>query len=738
MPEDRRLAAIMFTDIVGYSKLMGEDEDKAFKILRKNREIQRPIIKKYHGEWLKEMGDGILASFHTSSDAVRCAGEIQQAAKKEGIGLRIGIHEGEVVFEGGDVLGDGVNVASRLEELAEEGAINISGSVYKDIKNKAGITAEFIEEKTLKNVDEPVKVYQVKCKEPDEELLDEKPSMRKKNKLLLYTIGGLTVVIIGIIIWQFLPVEKIEFEKTAIVDKSIAVKPFTNDSPDEENEYFCNGMMEDILTNLQRISDLKVKSRTDVEQYRDNKKTIATMGAELGVAYILEGSVRKAGDNLRITAQLIDVKTGDHLWASTYDGKYTDEIFKFQSEVAEMVASSLKAVITPIEEERLEKKPTTETIAYDYLIRGRDEIYNFWRTRDIRQLKLAHKLIDKALEIDSQYLDAIAIKGNAYIADKNYDSAYLYARRLLEIDSKSAEGYYLMGEYYRFIGEIDAAINNYLLTVEHYKKGDLLPINITNVVIGVLYCQQKNDYLKGLPFIQKGLETEYFAYSAYLGGVFAYIGDFHRADSHTKRMITLDPTQSKWYTRIVSEKLFLQDKFNQALIFLDSICSITLNEDVCNRQLFFAYEFLNNSDKSEYYLNQFISNNNNYWHPRDSIWIVYKYLKVDKNKDAIQFLNNYRISLENRLSGNISNWVLLNLSAIHAMLNEKEKSLRYLSEAVELGQGSTIFRLIEYYPFFENLKDDPEFKTIIEHNNDKLEKVQAQINQMRERGEITF
>ena len=168
MPEDRRLAAIMFTDIVGYTALMGSDEDKAFQLLRKNREIQRPIIKKYRGEWLKEMGDGILASFHTASDAVRCAGEIQHAAKKEGIPLRIGIHEGEVVFEGSDVLGDGVNVASRLEELAEEGCINISGAVYKDIKNKAGIEAEFVEEKVLKNVEEPVKVYSVFCEEQEE------------------------------------------------------------------------------------------------------------------------------------------------------------------------------------------------------------------------------------------------------------------------------------------------------------------------------------------------------------------------------------------------------------------------------------------------------------------------------------------------------------------------------------------------------------------------------------------
>ena len=240
MPEDRRLAAIMFTDIVGYTAMMGSDENKAFKVLRKNREIQRPIIKKYRGEWLKEMGDGILASFHTASDAVRCAGEIQQAAKKEGIGLRIGIHEGEVVFEGGDVLGDGVNVASRLEELAEEGAINISGAVYKDIKNKAGITTEFIEEKELKNVEEPIKVYKVHFEVGEQAIKKDQP-VTKRNKLLYYIIAGLVVVIAIILIWQFLPLKEtepviVESEKGEI-DRSIAVLPFANLSDDPAQEY---------------------------------------------------------------------------------------------------------------------------------------------------------------------------------------------------------------------------------------------------------------------------------------------------------------------------------------------------------------------------------------------------------------------------------------------------------------------------------------------------------------------
>jgi class 3 adenylate cyclase len=204
MPEDRRLAAIMFTDIVGYTALMGSDEDKAFKILRKNRNIQKPLIKKYNGKWLKEMGDGILASFNNSSDSVRYAGEIQHAVKKEGIALRIGIHEGEVVFEGGDVLGDGVNVASRLEEIADDGCINISGAVFKDIKNKAGISTEFIEEKTLKNVDEPVKVYRVSCEESNNETNQTHTKRKFSIKYIYYLFAGFVIIIVSVLAIQYL------------------------------------------------------------------------------------------------------------------------------------------------------------------------------------------------------------------------------------------------------------------------------------------------------------------------------------------------------------------------------------------------------------------------------------------------------------------------------------------------------------------------------------------------------
>jgi len=278
-------------------------------MLKRNHVIHESLIQKHNGTLIKEVGDGTLASFPLASDAVRCAIEIQQACEEQNIPLKIGIHEGEMVFAGSDVLGDGVNIASRLQESAEEGCITISGSVYRDSKNKTGIKTEFLEEKTFKNIDEPIKVYNVLFKEKRE--VSKEPQTQqafKKSKIFYYIMAGLIVVISAILIWRFLPIKVVEStdKSTEVVDKSIAVLPFTDISPDKDQEYFSDGMMDAILMHLWKIGDLEVTSRTSVMQYKGTTKTTPQIAEELGVAHVLEGSVSKSGDRIRIIVQLID------------------------------------------------------------------------------------------------------------------------------------------------------------------------------------------------------------------------------------------------------------------------------------------------------------------------------------------------------------------------------------------------------------------------------------------------
>ncbi|MCK5367594.1 MAG: adenylate/guanylate cyclase domain-containing protein, partial [Cyclobacteriaceae bacterium] len=310
-----------------------------------------------------------------ASDAVRCAIEIQKQSKDQDLPLKIGIHEGEMVFEGNDVLGDGVNIASRIQDDTQEGCIMISGSVYKDIKNKSDIKTKFIKEKAFKNVDEPVKVYQVLCEGETKEDKSGQDQDQKKSgsRIMYYIVGGLVVVIAAILIWQFIPNKeagKPTPEETVVeMDRSIAVLPFKNLSPEEENQYFCDGIMEGILNHLSKIKDLRVVSRTSVEKYRDGSIQSPQIGEELNVTYLVEASVFKLDDKIRVTAQLIESAKDEHIWSGEYDRDLKD-VFEVMSDISQQVASEVKVVIAPEVKERIESIPTKNLDAYNYYLLG--------------------------------------------------------------------------------------------------------------------------------------------------------------------------------------------------------------------------------------------------------------------------------------------------------------------------------------------------------------------------------
>ncbi len=460
MPDQtRQLAAIMFTDIVGYTALMGSDEDKAFEVLKKNHAIHENLINKYNGRLIKEIGDGTLASFPLASDAVRCAMEIQKEAKDQDIPLKIGIHQGEMVMAGADVLGDGVNIASRLQEASQEGCITISGKVYSDIHNKAGFKTKYIGEKKLKNVDDPMKVYEVLCQEKaiKVETTKGEGSQKARKKLPYFIIAGMVVVIAAILIWKFLPKKDKDSQTTdgttEEVDKSIAVLPFANMSDDPEQQYFSDGIMEAILNNLTKIEELKVISRTSVMQYRNTEKTSPKIGEELGVAYLLEGGVQTSKGMVRINAQLIDAVNDRHVWSENYDRELTD-IFAIQSEIAQKIATELSTVLSPREIAAIEIKGTDNLEAYNLFLMGR----YLWYTRTEEGLKKSVDYFEQSLAKDPQYALAYSGLADSYLIlvaygylpmDEGHPKAKEQALKALEIDPNLAEAHATLGSMAR-------------------------------------------------------------------------------------------------------------------------------------------------------------------------------------------------------------------------------------------------------------------------------------------------
>jgi len=739
--QSRQLAAIMFTDIVGYTKLMGEDEEQAFELLKKNRAVQRPIIENFNGRWLKEIGDGVLASFSTVSDAVYCAATIQKTCEDHpDLKLRIGIHEGEVVFEGTDVFGDGVNIASRLEPLAPIGGILVSESVHRNLGNKKSIVSTFLREEQLKNVKEPIKIYSVQV-EGVEPLVIAKtsatpqqipPKSRNPGKMAFAVAGVLLILLLSYFLYSnFSTQQQLADAPPKVIDKSIAVLPFKDDSQGGDNQYFCDGMMDEILNHLQKITELGVKSRSAVEPYRNSDLSFATKAQELEVAFILEGAVRKYGDRFRVTTQLIDVESGNHLWSETYDGVFSDTIFVIQSNIAKKIATSLHAVITPEEEKVIDKYPTTNVAAYELYIRAKHEQRGFFRTREDKHEKAAIALFDQALKLDPNYVLAIAGRGVMFLRSESVDSAFIYADRVIALAPELNRGYGLKGDYYFYTGKLDLALDQFFKAISLPPKDDFW--FWFHRAIGMIYTGQ-NDPVKAIPYLKKDLErTETQSMPGkYLGlaGVYQDIGDYETAEEYVSKSLEMEV--GCFAIRRYHFLMQTQGKFKEALQFIDSTCHQGECEEVCSEALFQLSRLLGDFEKAEQYFDQ--------W--QNSGWgyeIGYVYHHLGKTEEADKTFTEAIKKLESEVVRENRNFrTNLDLSRIYAFKGNRVQALKYLAEYAKRGftQGWHDFILID--PFFESLRGDPEFKAIVKQAQEEKAELREQVRQMEESGELTL
>jgi adenylate cyclase len=442
---ERKLAAIFSTDVKGYSRLMGDDEEATIHTLKTYREVIASLIEQHHGRVVDSPGDNLLAEFASAVDAVKSAVTIQQELKTRNaefeahrkMEFRIGLNVGDVISDEGRLYGDGVNIAARLEGLAIPGGICLSGTVYDQIANKLDLPCTYQGEQAVKNIARPVRVYQV---ELDATAAPPPPSAE-------------------------LPAE------LPLPDKpSIAVLPFTNMSNDPEQEYFSDGMTEDIITDLSKIAELFVIARNSVFTYKGQAVDISDVGRKLGVRYVLEGSVRKAGNRVRITAQLIEAATQGHLWAERYD-RELDDIFTLQDEMTHEIVGALKVTLAPEESARGPRIPTNNLEAYDAFLRGADAQRRFTQA----SMAEARQHLEHAISLDPSYAEAYAslswVLFQEWEAGWSAEPEQAYARvqeachKAVELDDSLAWAWAMRGwaalwesEYAQAIADVEQAV----------------------------------------------------------------------------------------------------------------------------------------------------------------------------------------------------------------------------------------------------------------------------------------
>jgi len=426
--------------VVGYSRLMERDEEGTLAALKALRsELIDPTIAEHKGRIVKLMGDGVLVEFASVVDAVRCAVAIQRAMHSRGVDVpadrsivfRIGINLGDVIVEGDDLYGDGVNIAARLEALAEPGGIYVSEVVHQSIGTKLDLDFEDLGEHQVKNIARAVHVYRVRFIDATAE--PERPEAGAEARL-------------------------------AIPHKpSIAVLPFTNMSGDPDQEFFSDGITEDIITALSKIRWFFVIARNTTFTYKDQPVDVKQVAHELGVRYVLEGSVRKAGNRVRITAQLIDAGTGNHVWAERYDRDLSD-IFALQDEMTQTIVGAIEPELSSVERERARRKPPGNLDAWRCYQRGPWHLYRFTKTDNDE----AEQMFQRAAELDPDFSGAFmglaivgywnVLFGHADSAEETLADAFAAARTAISLDDKDAMAHWALGRVYTQMGESEAAV----------------------------------------------------------------------------------------------------------------------------------------------------------------------------------------------------------------------------------------------------------------------------------------
>lgn len=669
----RQLAAILFTDIVGYTTMMQRDEALALAAVRRHHEVLEKTVPAHDGEIYQYYGDGSLSIFHSATQAVKCAYEIQKQLLQESVvHVKSGIHIGEIYTEGGKIFGDGVNVASRIESIGQGGTVLFSRDVYEKIRNHKAFQIKSIGTFEFKNVDDPVEVFALwntEIVQPDIKSIEGKlkPQKERTNKTLFMSIGAIVLVLL--VVFGFFTKERSgnhDFDNFEL-KKSVAVLPFKNYSTDSEEDFLSIGIAEDILTHLAQIKDLKVISQASSIKYKDSEKDLMTIAKELNVGSLLDGSVQRYDDNLRVSVKLINASDESIIWAQSFDGDFED-ILNVQRNVALTVSEKLKVSLTPNIKNRLEDRVNVDPEAYVNYQKGQELLKRSSGTKE--DMDQARVYFEMSIREDSNFNLAWLGLADAWletifwhrVADGDaLPKAKYAAQRSMQIDSSNSESYGVLGAIYLLERNLPAAEKNLKQSIE--------------------------------------LNPNYsFAYER-----LAWLALFNEDEEECLRLyekvIQLDPLSTRYKGSLASAYYFMK-KYDEGIDRMKQFLRLDPNDNFILWALGYLYAGNGEYEKAiETFKRRSIGTHTNWAY-------AYCYAQLG-DMDAAKEILNYHI--ERKKTGHVPDFMM---SVQYTALGEYETALDYLEKSLA-SDGENWFILgFETDPMLDPLRKYPRFKAI--------------------------
>ena len=633
----RQLAAILFADMTGYTAMVQENEQLARLKRKRLKEVLESTISRFHGKILQYYGDGSLSIFNSAIDCVYCSIDIQHQLREEPtVALRMGIHTGDITIEDEAVYGDGVNLASRIESLAVPGGIFISEKVYDEIRNQENITTREMGYFELKNIKMPVRVFAI-------------------------ANSGISV-----------PGRDELKGKTKQTNNRLAVLPFVNMSADPDNEYFSDGITEELLNALTRVDGLQVTSRTSVFAFKGKNTDIRDIAIQLNVDRVLEGSVRKSGNRVRITAQLINAADGYHIWSENYDRNLTD-IFEVQDEISGIIANKLRENLSPAKQgEHLVKAPTRNVTAYTYYLKG----LHFWNKLTPADSRTAIECYEQAIALEPNYAQAYAMCAAAYsflgstgqmMPSKAFEIVHRYADKALELDSGIAEG--------------------------HIAKASA-------------YLRYEWKWKEAFEALKRGIQLNHSAVEAYELLAFYYIlmGEKQQAVQVMEEAEQLDPLSS-----IIAQALgniyVFAERYDDAIQQADKLLQINPAMRICIEMKGWAVGMKGDWKKALVFFEEFQRLTN---HPLKGLMGVgFAYAKLGRKEEALECIQK----MEQRQREEPEAVIDADLAAIWYGLGDIDKTFYYLHQCIQKRMGPVTYFL--EYPVYRGIKEDPRYKDLL-------------------------